>query len=482
MPISTQPIEINKKFSNRESEIQFLNDLNTQEDSKILIVYGRRRVGKTELLEQTFRTRSILKFEGLEGKDEYTQRQHVLQQLSKYVNNPLLAKILTGNWLDVFDVIHKYTQKGTWTIYFEELQWLADYNDNFISELKHAWDNQFRRNPHLLLILCGSSPSFMIQHVVYSKALYNRSQHELHLQAFTAREVKSFLPKKSLREVMNALLTIGGIPEYLNRIKSASSIFVGICNQSFKPNSYFSTEYERIFISSLSQNPHYRTIIEFLSQIRFASRGEIAKQLSIESGGRLTHLLGELELCGFIQKYSPYNLPESKTLTRYCIHDAYLQFFFRFIKPQLNNIQNGMFKDEPTKAIKINHYQQWLGYSFERYCRNNHFQIAKILGFSGVKYQSGAYYSKNSNQTDPGFQIDLIFDRDDQVLTVCEIKYTEGKTGTTVIEEFERKLERLQNKKNKTIHQVLVTAAGADDALINRHYFDHIITLDDIFN
>ena len=175
------------------------------------------------------------------------------------------------------------------------------------------------------------------------------------------------------------------------------------------------------------------------------------------------------------------NLNENSKLARYQINDAYLQFFYKFIHPQLQNIQQGKYQHQATKALNLQEYQQWLGYAFERYCLNNMHRIAEILGFSGVQYTAGAYYNRSTTKLDPGYQIDLLFERKDHVITVCEIKYTQNETGTAVIEEFEKKIEQLKNKKNKTLQKVLISAGGADAALINRHYFDYVITLNDFF-
>lgn len=480
MVIQTEHFSPNPLFIGRKPEKARLEKIAAASEASIIIVTGRRRTGKTELLEQSFRDRYVLKFEGIEGQSEELQRMTVMRKLAQYTQNPLVNKIATPRWLDVFEVIYSLVKEGVWTVYFEEVQWLANYQATFINELKLAWDNQFRRNPQLLLILCGSSPSFMLKQVVYSKALYNRSQHEIHLQPFTLAETKEFLLPRSNREIMDIYLTLGGIPEYLRRIKSSSSLFLGLCEESFLPESYFSQEYQRIFISSMSHNPYYKLLLNYLSQKRFSTREQIAQHLNVNSGGRLSELLEELCLCGFIKKYTPYNLKENSKLARYQINDAYLQFFYKFICPKLSDIKQGKYQRHITSALNLQEYQQWLGYAFERYCLNHSHDIADILGFSAVQYASGAYYNRSTNKNDPGYQIDLLFDRKDHVITVCEIKYTQNKTDTTVIEEFERKLQLLDNKKNKTLHKVLISASGADDALIKRHYFDAMICLDQL--
>lgn len=450
-------------------------------ESSILVVYGRRRVGKTELLEQVYANRNVLKFEGIKGKTQEEQRALVLWQLSEYAREPLIAKVKVESWIEVFKLINDRLPEDKWTIYFEEIQWLADYKDDFVSELKFAWDNYFRYREGLLLILCGSAPSFIIKQVLLSKSLYNRSQHELHLKEFKLAEAAQFLSPHSNREVMDAYLTVGGIPEYLKWCKTSSSVFTSICNNAFLPDSFFSTEYERIFVSSLAENKHYKEIIEFLSCVRFANRNEIIEHLKMASSGSLSDLLKDIELCGFIEKYTPYNLNDDSLLTRYCISDHYLQFYYKFIRSIESDIKRGAYLENPLSAIKTDAYQKWLGFAFERFCRHRHYIIAKILGFQAVHYRSGAFFNKKSEKADPGFQFDLVFDRDDKVITLCEMRYSQAKIGIGVIEEFERKMELFPNPKNKTIQKVLVTTEGASDSLLKRHYFDNVITLANLF-
>lgn len=470
-----------KIFIDREFEKSRLLEAANANEASILIVYGRRRVGKTELIEHTLGYRRLIKFEGVEGQNTQTQIQRVLYALSKVLNDSLIAKLNLTEWVEVFDLMADRLNEGEVTLYFEELQWLAEYKDKFIADLKYVWDNRLRHNPHLLIVLCGSSPSFMINHVAHSKALYNRSLYELHLTEFSLAQTQEFLVGRSSREVMEAYLTLGGIPEYLKRLQQFSSVRIGIAQSSFLKDSFLSKEHQRIFISSFAASAHYKDIVNYLSSKKFSTRKELEKHLNIEGGGNLTKLLDDLELCGFIERYRPYQVEENSLLVRYCIADNYLRFYSRFIKPIEADIAQGNFNDDPLRALNQASYQTWLGYAFERFCRKHHKLIAKILGFVAVKYRSGSFFNRNTDKEDRGFQIDLLFDRADHVLTICEIKYTQSKTSTDVIDEFEQKLARLPNIKNKTIEKVLITAAGASDSLINRTYFDRIISLDDFF-
>lgn len=479
--MKAKQIKINRSFIGREYEITRLKKIAHAGRAAIIIMYGRRRVGKTELLEQTFRQRYILKFEGRENQPETQQRRMVMRSLAEYAEETLLEGIQVRDWHDVFKYIYKYTAKGEWTIYFEEVQWLANYQDTFISELKYAWDNYFRHNDKLLVILCGSSPSFMINQVAHSKALYNRSQHEFSLLPFTLQETKLLLKRHSHREIFDAYLSVGGIPLYLDYLSKNSSIFIALVENSFTKDGFFTKEFERIFISSLGENKNYREIVRFLSRKRFATRNEIVSHLKLTSGKNVTELLEDLEWCGFINKYVPYQVHENSKLARYCISDPYLQFYFKFIEPKKKQIHVGRFQENPRSGIVYETYLKWLGYAFERFCRRNDFLLAKILGFSAVNYRSGAFFNRGTIQVDPGYQIGLVFDRDDQVLSICEIRYSVNPVNSKVINEFANKLEYFPNPKKKTIHKVLIASAGATPAVINHGYFDAIITLEDFF-
>ncbi len=471
----------NSHFVGRQYEHSLLQKIARIVRASIVVIYGRRRIGKTELIEQTYRNRNIIKFEGIEGKPEKDQMAYILLQLSEYAQDPLIAKVQCTSWLEVFQILARYVEKGCWTLYFEEVQWLANYQDNFVSELKYIWDNNLRHNKELIVILCGSSPSFMLTHVVKSRALYNRSQYEIPLKPFDLQETREFLKKRSHREVLEAYLTVGGIPEYLNWVNKDSSVFLSLCKHSFTSGSFFLREYEKIFISNLATNKNYKKIVDFLSKKRFATRKELTQHLKTQSGGTLTSLLQDLEMCGFIKHYTPFYLESDSLLARYCIQDVYLQFYFKFISPIKQEIEHGDYNSNPTSAIKTDNYYKWLGFAFERFCRDNHRIFAKILGFHAVQYQSGVFFSKKTNEDEPGYQIDLIFDRADGVYTICEIKYVQAKVSSKVITDFERKLALFPNTKNKTIQKVLIASDGAEKGLIDRGYFDQIITLDDIF-
>ena len=177
----------NPEFIGREDERAALLEVNSRPDPSIVVVYGRRRVGKTELLEQVYRDRKLLKFEGLEGGNPARQMEHALYQLARYAADSAIERLRFTRWLEFFDYLARFVGQGVWTLYLEELQWLASYQGDFVSELKHAWDNTLRRNPKLVLVLCGSAPSFVVGTVLRSQALYGRVFKEIQLRPKTEK-------------------------------------------------------------------------------------------------------------------------------------------------------------------------------------------------------------------------------------------------------------------------------------------------------
>lgn len=214
---------------------------------------------------------------------------------------------------------------GRVTLYLEEFQWLSNYKVELIAEIKFFWDNYWKKNNDFTLILCGSSPSFMAAKVVHPKAMYNRSLHEFTIAPFSAAETMAFLgPKRKKIEALQALLLVGGIPEYLKYLKKESSLYLALAKNSFTVNGFFKGEFERVFVSSLENNPNYKRILHFLSGQRNATRDELADHLGIKSGKNLTVVLEDLQSCGFISPYTPFDKGPSSILARYEISDPYL--------------------------------------------------------------------------------------------------------------------------------------------------------------
>ena len=486
-----QPYKIkhNPRFIGRKHEIERLDDLLSRDEASFLVVYGRRRVGKTELIEQYFGDRCVLKFEGIEpdsaGKGA-TQPEQILdcqKRLARYVENPLIARAACDGWTDFFELLDETAARENVVVYFEEIQWLAGYQSDFFARLKPFWDDSWRHNRNLVLVLCGSSVSFIVKQFLSNKALYSRAQEEIHLKPFNLVESGEFLSGLGPRELMTAQLTVGGICPYLKQVGGRGTLLSNLCRKSFLPNAFFAIEYDKIFVSSLAANRHYKAIIEYLSRKKFAAVSDLEKACKVKSGGHLTEVLVDLEKCGFIQRYAPLHRSEDGKLRRYAIDDEYLLFYNRFIRPVKKRIENGEYRQHPEKALNRMNLDQVMGYSFERWCRKNHSVFARIMGFSGVEYESGSFFDRKSCRNDRGFQIDLMYIIKGSKVIICEIKYGPGGVRAGVYNQMvERRdlfLQSLPKYKNYTFETALITTEQGGQDLSG---FDHVITLDDICN
>jgi AAA+ ATPase superfamily predicted ATPase len=469
-------IKENASFAGRGTEQATLKKLAHRKHASIIVVYGRRRVGKTELIEQTLRKEPLLKFEGLERQGRRAQLDNFARTMAYYLERDEKITPHFTSWLDAFETLARFVKTGRWIIYLEELQWLANYQNELISSFKHVWDNQLRHNPKLTVIFCGSAPSFMINKVLKSSALYNRTEEQLPVRPLSLAAVQHFMGRsRNLFEVMDAVLTVGAVPPYLQKLKEAPSILIGLAHNSFRADGYFVQEYERIFTSSMSDNPSYKRILEFLASLPFASKQQIAAHLKKNAGGGLTNILEDLEQSAFISSYSPLDKNSESKTKRYQIIDPYIRFFLQFIKPVLGRIQKGQYEKVPEQAFNTTQWRTFLGLSFERWIRANSSHIAYLLGFSGVGYDAGAYFSRSL----PKAQIDLVFEREDKVTTIIETKYTSEPVGKEVIAPFERAC-KIYPAKNRRVQKILISATGANSALIQAGYFDRILSLEDL--
>ncbi|MCK5155152.1 MAG: hypothetical protein KAQ69_01890 [Spirochaetales bacterium] len=272
----------------------------------------------------------------------------------------------------------------------------------------------------------------------------------------------------------------------LKLLKNGRSVFLVLCENAFLPDSFFSLEREKIFISSLRGNPHYRSIVEYVSRNRYGTREQIRKAVGMKTGGSLSILLKDLEGCGFIEKYTPLHLGADSINVRYCISDEYLQFYFKFVHPVMSRIKNREFLTDPARGLNMSSFRKSLGFSFERWCRKHNYLFAKILGFDRIEYKCGAFYNRKAAEMEEGFQIDLAYIRKDSKVLICENKYADAPVGTTAANEVQRKVNLFQiscpKYRNYTFETVLITTEGEKNALHHRDFFDHVITFEDIFD
>jgi AAA+ ATPase superfamily predicted ATPase len=464
-------------FVGRGLEIEQLRALRGSKGSNIAILYGRRRVGKTSLVKEAYKAEHILCFEGLEGQSKAKQIANFLFQLKQQCPNALIDYSITS-WSEALKQLTPILKKKNHVLFLDEFQWMASYRDELISELKMMWDQYFSKIDGTTLVLCGSIASFMLRKVVRSKALYGRVDLEINLKPFQIFEAKEMLKSHGNTEVVESVLLLGGIPLYLKLVKNAPSLYLGINELAFKTNSYFSTEFEKIFVSHFGKNDNYGKIIRALSKNSYGMfREQISNKCNIPLSGNLSADLFNLEAAGFIRSYTPVDKIGKSKIMKFALVDPYLIFYLKFIEPNLKNIAIGK-PDIFSKITQTASFASFLGRSFEVLCQNHAYIISQILGFSGVEYSVGPYFRKSTE--DAGVQIDLMFDRQDNVITLCEMKYSRSPVGIDVIGEVEKKVREIEKISKKTIQKVLIVKDHVSNDLVKSGYFYKIITCHDL--
>lgn len=475
-------MQTNPSFIGRENELKALKNMVQKATSQIGVIYGRRRVGKTELIRHAFQGSRFYSFEGIENQSKSEQIVNFLFQLDYQIKTKTRRKASPHSWREVFSHLVPLAQKGPVVILLDELQWMANYHSDLVSDLKMVWDQFLSRIGPVTLILCGSIASFMQKKVVKSKALYGRTDLTIHLKPFSIQETAMLLANKGHEEILLAHLLVGGIPKYLNLLKEEESVLLGINKLAFQTTGYFFDEYERIFTSHFGRHERYEQIIKTLAGHPYGkSRHEIINTTLSTGGGELSRVLYNLESAGFINSFVPFNQNQNSRLKRYYISDPFLGFYFAFILPY-------KLKQPKQENYFLNHiypkpqFFSWLGRSFELFCLNHCHDIAKILGFWAVDYQAGPYFNHSKKGQLSGVQIDLIFNRADKVITACEIKYQSSPIRTNVIKEFQGKIEKIKQLQNKTVQKVLISKSRALPEVVKSGFFSRVILAEEFLH
>jgi hypothetical protein len=353
---------------------------------------------------------------------------------------------------------------------------MANYRRDLVSDLKMIWEQNLSKIPGAKLILCGSVASFMTTRVVRSSALYGRIDLELHLKGFFLDEARELLRGKGLDEVIEASLYFAGVPKYLDLIRPYASVLLGVEEMAFRENGYFVEEYERIFSSHFGRNTDFRKIIEALAaHPQGLFRKAVAERAGVDEGGTLSEHLADLESAGFISSVTPVDKGEKSRLIKYMLSDAYMRFYHAFIRPNLRKIRSGAQRDLFTRLTQTGRFHAWRGQAFEHLCLAHTRRIAEILGFSGIDFSVGPYFRAPAKGKD-GLQIDLLFSRADNVISLCEMKCSVAPVGIGITEEVERKVELLRAEfPSKTIQRVLVIHGRPSRELSQSGYFYRII-------
>ena len=454
------------QFIGRKKELETLGKLATR-DNAIAVIYGRRRIGKSLLIKEFLKKQNALFFEGIEGAPKRQQLKNFILQLNHQTGNSFKN---VQSWSEAFLNLETVLKKKPMWIVLDEFQWMANYRSEIVSELKMIWDQYLYGIPNVSMILCGSIASFMTTNVVKSKAMYGRTDAVIHLKEFKLNESRKMLMSYGFQELIDTQMILGGVPKYLELLSGYSSLYQALNDLAFTETGYFVEEFDRIFVSHFAKNNDYLKIIDTLAKHPYGLfRKELVKIAGIDSGGGLSNHLLNLESAGFIKSIHPIDKAINSRIIKFYISDAYLRFYYSFIKPNLKQIKSERGLDFNT-LTQTPSFLNWRGRAFENVCTQHAEKIAEILGFSGINYRVGPYF-RAPQKNKPGIQVDLIFDRDDNVLTLCEMKSSKSQISINVEKEINHKVELLQQQYPRhTIQPVLIYDGFISKELNNSPY------------
>lgn len=474
----------------RKKQIEELENLYNSKKSELIAVYGRRRVGKTYLIDKTFETRLTFRHTGLSPLENIDEKAKLQSQLNHFVHSLNFFGYKDfkkpKTWLEAFYLLEDYLltriKEKRLVVFLDELPWLDTPKSGFMTAFEAFWNGFACHYDNIMVIVCGSSSSWIINKLINNHGgLYARLTYEMKLTPFDINECEQYFilndVKLSRYDIAQCYMILGGIPYYLNYIKKGMTLPQAIDRMFFLKEANLKDEFDRLFSATFNNPEEIKRIIRLLNSKKIGlTRNEILEGLNVSDGGTFNEYLKSLIESDFIIKYVPYL--ENKRKVYYKLVDPFCLFYLRFVENK-NSLYNNFWQENiDNQSVII-----WRGLAFENLCFNHISIIKELLGISGVKTNQSLWYKKG-NDNEKGFQIDLMIERNDNVLSVCEAKFY--KNSYTLNKDYYLHLldrdEQLTNiiSKKISIHNVLITTFGLKNNEYS-NYFDKVIVLDDLF-
>lgn len=472
----------------REYERKLMDELVETKSPELVAVYGRRRVGKTFLVKQHFADRLTFCFSGSYQTPRNTQLALFARELNIQFNRNEPAP---KDWFAAFDLLREaltdcICEKKI--IFIDELPWLDTPKSNFIQAFSYFWNIWASTRTDLKLFVCGSATTWMLDKLIGDKGgLYGRVTRQIYLSPFSLHETEQFLTEvKNVSwnrlQMLNAYMILGGIPYYLNMLNNHLTFDANIDNLFFVKGAPLHNEFDFLYRSLFGEKSMAKQVVLVLSdKLKGLSREELCERMRIKQNGNLTECLDNLVHCDFIRVYNAFGKDHKGQMFQLC--DMFSLFYLRFV--ETNNGQDEHFWSNSSKTGKIS---AWCGYAYEQVALRHVAQIKEKLGISGILSNVSTWATKaftdNTGASWDGAQIDLIIDRNDQVVNLCEIKYS--KEEYSITKEYEHTLRermgcfRQLTKTRKALWNTFITVYG-----VKRNSYSGIVnsevTLDDLF-
>jgi len=475
-----------KTLIGRLEEQKILGQALKSDEAELIAVYGRRRVGKTYLIREFFESHLILEFSGVHNATLKEQLLNFRNKLDEVMGLSLSSEIPV-NWTAAFEMLKKYSEpllkKRKCVIFLDEFPWLNTPKSGFLSAFEYFWNNWGTKQDNLVLAICGSAASWMIQKVVNSKGgLHNRITKKIRLLPFTLAETKNYLAHRNVKldlyQIVQLYMAVGGVPHYLKEIKPGLSAAQNIDTLCFTKDGLLNTEFNNLYQSLFAEADKHISVVKALAaKPAGLNRQEIIAACGLSSGGRATLLIDELVESGFISGYIPFEKNVRDTI--YKLSDEYSRFYLKFIEHARST--------GPGTWIKLSAaptWKSWSGTAFESICLKHIPEIKAALGIAGV-FTEESIWRHVPGKGETGAQIDLLLDRNDFCISICEMKFStnEFAIDKSYATDLQNKMEVFRQKTNtrKTLFLAMVTTFGTKDNAYKVSLVQNDITLENLF-
>ena len=467
----------------REKEKQILLNALTEEYSQFIAVYGRRRVGKTFLIRESYEYKFYFQFT---GAAKTTARKQLARFRLALKEQGLNDVPTLTNWMDAFSELKRFINQqpeGKKIIFLDELPWMDAPRSNFLSELESFWNGWASARKDIIFIVCGSSTAWMVKKIIKNKGgLHNRLTHRIALKPFSLHLCEEMMKSRGIsltrKQILEGYMIFGGVPYYWSLLNRGASLTQEISRLIFSEDGDMYDEFNMLYASLFKKPEPYIKVISLLAKKKMGmTRQEIITTGKLEDNGALTEILKDLEWCGFIRGYSMIGNKIKNEV--YQLIDHYTLFYYEFIHEQRhgNNFWQAM-QGKPQ-------YNTWCGLAFERVCLWHIEQIKNKLGISGILTNEYAWRTgPNKEKNRSGVQIDLLIERSDGIIDLCEMKYS--KDTYTINETYEKELIQKKNifaevtKTKSAIHTIMVTTYGINHNAYSNE-IQNEIELNDLF-
>ena len=456
--------------------------------AELVALYGRRRVGKTYLIKSYFNNEFDFSFTGMYDVSRGVQLAQFQKTLEKYSGTPVRR---FKDWFAAFDALSAYLDtlnKDRIIVFLDEIPWMDTPKSNFLAAFSQFWNDWASMKPNFKLFVCGSATTWMLSKFIGDRGgIYGRVSRSIWLRPFTLGETEMFLTKLkgikiSRHQLLKVYMIFGGIPYYLDMLDGSVPIDVNIDKLLFEQGAPLRTEFDFLFRSLFNESKTYRAVVSALAQkLKGMTRADIIETLKISDGGMFTEVLDNLEKCDFIRRYTAIDKSERDAI--YQLTDLFSLFYIKFVEGG-----GGQDGELWSKISGKPQTSAWSGYAFEQVCLHHIAQIKKALSIGGIvcnvhSWNCRPFTDKNGTQW-AGGQIDLLIDRADEVVNICEIKYVKGKfTIDNAYEEVLRHRAQLFStvtKTKKAVYHTFITTYG----VANNSYSGIVqseVTADDLF-